>query len=195
MEFAKSREVLLAKKQELVEKHAKGNRSQAAQSITPSEEDLLFHTNADHKQPALPPKVFQEILRSSSPFFLAINNKRKPQSQIWYWKSPLRKNAIGKFLVNAAKAAGLPGNVSNHFVRKTCISRLMAADFPENYVAQLSSDKNLKSLDPSKAASEGHQRRMSMVLSRSTASSSAGNSGIQAAKLSEVSVQRQEAST
>ena len=44
MEFAKSREVLLAKKRELVEKHAKGNRPQAAQSITPSEEDLLFHT-------------------------------------------------------------------------------------------------------------------------------------------------------
>jgi len=36
MEFAKSREVLLAKKRELVEKHAKGNRPQAARSITPS---------------------------------------------------------------------------------------------------------------------------------------------------------------
>jgi len=97
--------------------------------------------------------------------------------------------------VNAAKAVGLPGNVSNHALRKTCISRLMDADFPENYVAQLSSHKNLKSLDPCKAASQGHQRRMSMVLSCSTAISSAGNSGIQAAKMSEVSVQRQEAST
>ena len=45
-----SREVPLAKKRELVEKHAKGNRPQAARSITPSEEDLLFHTKqfGDH---------------------------------------------------------------------------------------------------------------------------------------------------
>ena len=71
----------------------------------------------------------------------------------------------------------------------------MDADLPENYVAQLSGHKNLKSLDAYKSASQGHQRRMSMVLSRSTASSSAGNSGIQAAKMSEVAVQRQEAST
>ena len=50
MEFATSREVLLAKKGELLEKHAKGNRPQAARSITPSEEDLLLHTkpSGDH---------------------------------------------------------------------------------------------------------------------------------------------------
>jgi len=80
-----------------------------------------------------------------SPFFLAINHKRKPESQIWYCNSPLGKNAIGKFFVNAAKATGLHGNISNHSVRKTCISRLMDADLPENYVAQLSGHKNLKS--------------------------------------------------
>ena len=40
-EFTKSREVLLAKKRELVEKYAKRNRPHAARSITPSEEDLL----------------------------------------------------------------------------------------------------------------------------------------------------------
>ena len=45
MKFAESREVLLAKKRELVQKHAKGNRIQAARSITPSEEDLLLHTS------------------------------------------------------------------------------------------------------------------------------------------------------
>ena len=59
MEFAKSREVLLAKKRELVEKHAKGNRPQAARSITASEEDLLFTTNqfGDHD-----PEVLQRTV-------------------------------------------------------------------------------------------------------------------------------------
>ncbi len=96
-----------------------------------------------------------------------INQKRRAGSQIWYTKGALGKNSIGKFLSNATKAAGWPGNVSNHSVRKTCISRLMDADVPSNCVAQLSGHKNLKSLDAYKAASVDHQRRMSNILSRS----------------------------
>ena len=96
--------------------------------------------------------------------FLAINHKRKPGFLIWYFNSPLSKNAIGKFLVNAAKATGLPGNLSNHSLRKTWISHLMDANLPENYVAQLSGHKNLVSLDTYKSASQRHQRRMWMVL-------------------------------
>ena len=223
IEFAKSREVLLGEKRELVEKHDKGNRPQVAGSNTPSEEDLLFHTKqfGDHNpevlqrtvwfvlslhfgfrardesrklswgdivrendphggevlvwkaergsktrhgdgthQRAFNPtmqatnnelcsvKLFKKfsahrpmMKHSDSPFFLVINHKRKPESQILYCNSPLGKNAFGKFLLNAAKAAGLPGNISNHSVRKTCISRLMDADLPENYVAELSGYK------------------------------------------------------
>lgn len=279
-EFTKSRDVLLAKKRELVEKHAKGNRSQAARCLTEAEEDLLFETKqfGDHDPEVLqrtiwwtlslhfgfrardesrklrwgdvvvdkdpesggevlvwrvergsktrhgegaqrafnptaqatdtercPVKLFrkfsshrpEEMKHPDSPFFLAINHKRKPGSQIWYSKSPLGKNAIGKFLVNAAKAAGLPGNISNHSVRKTCISRLMDAEFPENYVAQLSGHKNLKSLDAYKSASHSHQRQMSLVLSRSSESStgSTSNSGSTQGAKPALSVQRNETST
>ena len=44
----------------------------------------------------------------------------------------------------------------------------MDADVPVNYVAQLSGHKNLKSLDPYKTASISHQRKMSLVLSRTS---------------------------
>ena len=148
---------------------------------------MLFKKFAAHRP--------EKMKQPDSPFFLAINHKRKPGSMIWYCNSPLGKNAIGKFLVNEANAAGLPGNISNHSVRKTCISRLMDADLPENYVAQLSGDKNLKRLDAYKSASQSHQRQMSMVRSRSTATDSAGHSKIQAAEMSELSVQRQETSS
>lgn len=67
----------------------------------------------------------------------------------------------------AAQTAGLQGNITNHSVRKTCISRLMDAEVPVNYVAQLSGHKNLKSLDSYKAASVEHQRKMSLILSHS----------------------------
>ena len=51
-EFSKSREVLKAKKRELVEQHAKGNRAQAARELTEAEEDLLFQSRqfCDHDQ-------------------------------------------------------------------------------------------------------------------------------------------------
>ena len=69
-------------------------------------------------------------------------------------------------MTKAAKNAGFPGNVNNHSVRKTCISRLMDAEVPSvHYVAQLSRHKNLKSLDSYKTASDEHQRKMSLVLS------------------------------
>ena len=51
--------------------------------------------------------------------------------------------------------------------RKTSTGRLLDADVPANYVAQLSGHKNLKSLNSYKSASLPHQRKISLVLSRS----------------------------
>ena len=113
-----------------------------------------------------------EMNGAESPFYLAINHRRKPNDSIWYMKAPLGKNEIGKLMKTAARGAGLQGNITNHSVRKTCISRLMDAEVPVNYVAQLSGHKNLKSLDSYKAASVEHQRKTSYVLSRSGEQSS-----------------------
>ena len=44
-EFAKSREVLSARKRDLVVNNAKGNRPQAARELTKDEEDFLFQTS------------------------------------------------------------------------------------------------------------------------------------------------------
>ena len=97
-----------------------------------------------------------------APFYLAVKHQRKATDAVWYKKRPLGKNEIGKLLTKAAKNAGLPGRVTNHLVQKTCISRLLDSDVPENYVAQLSGHRNLKSLDSYKLASIQHQRRMSL---------------------------------
>ena len=117
-----------------------------------------------------------EMKQPDSPFFLAINHRRQPSSQIWYLKAALGKNEIEKFLSKAAIAARLPGNITNHSVRKTCISRLMDADIPENFVAQLSGHKNVKSFDSYKSAWTAHQRKMPLVLRRSTPPSCATGS-------------------
>ena len=79
-----------------------------------------------------------EMNNQESTFYLAINHKRKPSDTVWYMNAPLGKNSIGKFLKMAAKRTELQGNVTNHAVRKTSIGRLLDADVPANYVAQLS---------------------------------------------------------
>jgi len=123
-----------------------------------------------------PVKIFKEFAhrrplemnKPDSPFYLAVNHKQKPDDDVWYIRSPLGKNEIGKFLSAGAKHAGLQGRVTNHSVRKTCISRLLDADVPNNFVAQLSGHRSLKSLYDYKSASYEHQRRMSLALSRSS---------------------------
>ena len=71
----------------------------------------------------------------------AVWQNRSSQDQVWYMRYPLGKNEIGKFLSTAAQKAGIHREgkrVTNNLVRKTCISRLLDADIPENSVAQLS---------------------------------------------------------
>ena len=109
----------------------------------------------------------EEMNSADSPFYLAINYRRRPGSNVWYMRALLGKNEIGKLMKTAAQSAGLLGNFTNHTVRKTCLSRLMHAEVPVNYVAQLSAHRNLKSLDSFQAASADHQRKMSFSLSRS----------------------------
>ena len=133
----------------------------------------VAHANNNERCPIKFYKEFSkrrpvEMKSAVSPFYLAINHKRKPDNPMWYSKTALGKNEIGKFLSKAAKSAGFQGNITNHSVRKTCIFRLMEANVPSNYVAQLSGHKNLKSFDSYKTASVVHQRRMSHVLSRSS---------------------------
>jgi len=115
-----------------------------------------------------------EMNQPESPFYLAVRQNRSSQDQVWYMRSPLGKNEIGKFLFTAAEKAGLHlqgKRVTNHLVRKTCISRLLDADIPENFVAQLSGHKSTESLQSHKSASSTHRRKMSLTLSRDRFSS------------------------
>ena len=112
--------------------------------------------------------------KPESPFYLAVRHNRSSQDNVWYMKLPLGKNEIGKFLSIAAQRAGLQREgkqITNHSVCKMCISRLLDADIPENFVAQLSGHKNTESLQLYKLASSTHQRRMSLTLSKARSSS------------------------
>ena len=113
--------------------------------------------------------------KPKSPFYLVARHRRSSQDNVWYKKSPLGKNEIGKFLSTVAQKAGLQREgkqITAQSVRRTCISRLLLdADIPENFVAKLSGHKKMESLQSYKSASSTHQTRMSSTLSRARCSS------------------------
>ena len=76
---------------------------------------------------------FRSHRPADSHFYFAINYWRRPDNSIWYLKTQLGKNEIGKLMKIAAQAACLQENINNHSVRKRCISRLMNAEAPVNY--------------------------------------------------------------
>ena len=145
-------------------------------------------------------QFLQKILKSlasgnectRTTILLGGQHNRHSNIEVWYMKAPLAKNEIGKFLSTAAKNAGLHREgkkVTNHSVRKTSISRLLFADVPENFVAQLSGHKSMESLQSYKSTSAKHQKRMSLTRSR------ADLSGFRDEALSSVHTQRFEVVT
>lgn len=150
-------------------KTRKGDENGHRRAFSPK----AYATNTD-RCPVMYYKAFkshrpEEMNQTNAPFFLAVRHgDMSVNPYIWYKKAPLGKNEIGKFLAMAANEASLErigSKVTNHSVRKTSISRLLDANTPENFVAQLSGHKNLQSLQSYKAASEVHQRQMSNILS------------------------------
>ena len=62
------------------------------QAITSQDAQLNF-TKRSHRSEAR--------LEPDTPFYLAINHRRKPNDKVWYLDRPLGKNEIGKFLKDA----------------------------------------------------------------------------------------------
>ena len=86
-------------------------------------------------------------MRDDSPFYLAINHKRREEDNVWYSSAPLGKNTLGKLLKTACQKAGIAGQKTNHSARKACVKRALEAGCPREYVAQLTGHKNVSSLE------------------------------------------------
>ena len=77
-----------------------------------------------------------------------------------------KKKQIGKFLSTAAENAVFQRVGTKPSNPSVPISKLLDADIPENFIAQLSGHKNIQTLQSYKSGSEQHQRQMSNILSR-----------------------------
>ena len=90
---------------------------------------LFYYTSQtiDHERcPVKYYKTFKshhpaEMNKPESSFYFTNKHHQNPGDIIWYKKSPLRKNEVGKLLLKAAQS---------NSVRRICISKLLDSDVP-----------------------------------------------------------------
>ena len=95
--------------------------------------------------------------------------RMKTKQQRMVHEGAVRKERNWKVLLKSCTESRNSGMYLVHnqatTLEKSCISRLLDANSPENFVTQLSGQKNIKSLQSYKSASEQQQCGMSRVLS------------------------------
>lgn len=128
-----------------------------------------------------------ETLDADSPFYLAINHKRRPDDPIWYSRAPLGKNTLGSMVKTACEEAGITGRKTNHSTRKTCVKRALSAGCPREYVKQLTGHKSVQSLENYAEADEDEQRAMFTSVLTGARYNVAGNVGVSTATVSTAS--------
>lgn len=115
-----------------------------------------FHPKAfaSENKTRCPVEMFKEYAKRrptasnkpDSPFFLAINHRRREDAESWFANGPLGKNQLGYLLKSGCDDAGVAGKLTNHSVRKTAVKRALDAGCPAEYTAQLTGHKNVSSL-------------------------------------------------
>ena len=129
-------------------KTRKGDQSAGSRAFAPkifkNEENpdrcpVMFYKEYARRRP-------KEANSDDAPFYLAVNHKRKENSEVWYMNAPLGKNMLGNLLKMGCEKAGVTGKKTNHSVRKTGTKRTLDAGCPPAYVAQLMGHKDVRSL-------------------------------------------------
>ena len=129
------------------------NKNARRSRIGSTEENYRYtvYATGGNRCPVMWYKIFaghrpMTMLRPEISFFLGIDWKKKKTNAVWYRCQGEGINYISRFLPDAKKKYDLPGNISNHSVRKTGIGQLLDANVPEIYVAQHSGMKSTDSL-------------------------------------------------
>ena len=106
----------------------------------------------------------QPMLDDDALFYLAINYKRQPFSEVWYKCAPMGSNLIANFMKDMAKKVGIPGRKTNHSVRKMAITQLLHAGYTPTHIKAISGHKNEASIANYAVPSKEQHKEMGAVL-------------------------------
>ncbi|CAB3999098.1 zinc finger MYM-type 2-like [Paramuricea clavata] len=111
-----------------------GENTRDVRKVTPK----MFSVQGNKRDPIAAYKLFAEkrpaeMNSDDSPFYLAVNNLKKPESvscKAWFKKAPAGVNKLNSIMKNMAAKAGLTTKFTNHSGRKTMMQALVNQNFP-----------------------------------------------------------------
>ncbi len=93
---------------------------------------------------------------------------KRPSGDIWYSKSPVGHNFLGKTIQSLMKAANISGNFSNHSLRSTVTTRLFNARVDEQLIMSRTGHSSTAGVRAYKRTSEQLLEHTSDVLNKKT---------------------------
>ena len=95
---------------------------------------------------------------------------RKDQAdQVWYYRSPMGVNSLGKLVKRMCSLKGITGQKTNHSIRKTCVRSLADAGIPAHKIIKITGHKNVQSLQHyDRELSNDEHLKLSHILTSST---------------------------
>lgn len=120
---------------------------------------VMFYRIYVSKRPA-------ELHSEESPYYLAINNTKNPNStKPWFKAAPMGVNKLNSLMKTMAEKGQLnTSNLTNHSARKRMVQKLNDEGVPPTQIMQISGHKNVQSLNNYCTLSENQQRRISNIL-------------------------------
>ena len=104
------------------------------------------------------------------PFYLAIHNQRKPDSETWFKGQPLGENSLRSIMKKMASKAEIPVRKTYNSARKTTCTKFPHAGVAPTTIQQLTCHKNAQSVNNYAIASNEMQHQMSDILSNKSVS-------------------------
>jgi hypothetical protein len=114
----------------------------------------------------------ESTMTPDSPFYIAINHKRAPDSNIWYKNQPVGENKLRSIMLDMAQNANLTKKKPIHTARKSTCTKLLHADIAPTTIQKPTTHKNVQSINNYAVASVEMKKAMSDNLSNKEVSES-----------------------
>ena len=119
-----------------------------------------------------------KLTPSNTAFFQTPKAKGWKLSTLWYTRSPVGVNTIGKFMPTISVIAKLSKVYTNHCIRATCVTTLRNAGCQVNDIKSVTGHKSTASIDSYSKTPDKLRRNMSHTLAGMTDESSQNESKV-----------------
>ena len=110
-------------------------------------------------------KLYLSKLTPSNPsFFQTPKAKGWKLSSIWFTRSTVGVNTIGKFMVTISELAKLSQIYTNHCIRSTCVTTLREAGIPNHDIQSVTGHRSVASVDAYSKTPDSVRKTMSHTL-------------------------------